>query len=75
VANSRASFVVADAESGADRAEIEDALEDREGVQLVEFDPETGETEVRHGEELISGEEIRQTVEGLGYKVEDAEES
>jgi copper chaperone CopZ len=75
MANSRAEFVVADAESRADREEIEDALEDREGVQLVDLDLDNGQAEVRHGEELISGEEIRSTVEALGYEVEDTEES
>jgi copper chaperone CopZ len=75
VANSRARFVIADAESRADREEIEDALKDREGVQLVDIDLNNGRAEVRHGEALISGEEIRSTVEELGYEVEDTEES
>ena len=75
MANSRATFTVTGVESGEHAEEIEDALRDREGVQLVDLDPETGETEVRHGESLISDEEIRSTVEALGYGVADDEES
>jgi len=74
VANSRTRFVVADAESRPDREEIEDALEEREGVQLADLDLNSGRAEVRHGEALISDEEIRRTVEALGYEVEDTEE-
>jgi copper chaperone CopZ len=70
VANSRASFTVRGVESSADADEIEADLRDREGVQLVDIDPETGETEVRHGEELISGAEIRGAVADLGYEVD-----
>lgn len=74
MANSRVSFTVTDAGSSDDAGDIEDTLRDKEGVQLVDIDPETGETEVRHGEELISGEEIRSTVAELGYEVESDEE-
>ena len=66
--------MVADAESRPDREEIEDALEEREGVQLADLDLSNGRAEVRHGEALISDEEIRRTVEALGYEVEDTEE-
>jgi len=75
VATSRATFTVTDATSAADVETIEDALRDHEGVQLVDVDPETGETEVRHGEALVSGEELRSTVEELGYEVEPDGES
>lgn len=74
MANSRATFTVTGVESADDGAEIEDALQEEEGVQLVDLDPETGETEVRHGEALISDEEIRSTVEDLGYGVETADD-
>lgn len=74
MANSRTSFTVRGVSPG-DAEEIEDALRDREGVQLVDLDPESGETEVRHGEALISDEEIRSTVEDLGYEVEADEAS
>ncbi|WP_143052134.1 heavy-metal-associated domain-containing protein [Halobacterium jilantaiense] len=74
MATSRATFTVTDARSPADVENIEDALRDHEGVQLVDIDPETGETEVRHGESLVSGEEIRSAVEELGYDVEPDEE-
>jgi len=74
VANSRATFRVGGLESADDGEAIEAELREREGVQLVDLDPETGETEVRHGEELISAAEIRQTVEELGYEVDSPEE-
>ena len=73
MANSRTTFTVADVESGADEDEIEAALQEREGVQLV--DVERGEVTVRYGEELISEEEIESVVRELGYEVEKAEES
>lgn len=74
MANSRATFTVTGLTSADDGDEIEAALREREGVQLVDVDPETGQTEVRHGEELISGAEIRQTVEDLGYEVEHSDD-
>ena len=70
MADSRATFTVAGVESADDAEEIEDALKEREGVQMVEIDTETGETEVRHGEELISAAEIESTVRELGYDVD-----
>ena len=74
MANSRATFTVGGLESADDGEAIEAALHDREGVQLVDLDPETGETAVRHGEELISAAEIRQAVQDLGYEVDSPEE-
>lgn len=73
MANSRAMFTVAGLDSAADGEEIEDELREREGVQLVDVEPGTGEVEVRHGEELISGEQIKSAIEELGYEVEDGE--
>ncbi|CQH54107.1 HMA domain protein [Halobacterium hubeiense] len=67
MSNSRAEFTVS---KDADGETIEDALHEREGVQLAAFDPETGLVEVRHGEALISTEEIESTVRELGYDVE-----
>ncbi|MUV60351.1 heavy-metal-associated domain-containing protein [Halobacterium sp. CBA1126] len=67
MSNSRVEFTVS---RDADGAAIEDALHDREGVQLATFDPETGVVEVRHGESLISTAEIKSTVRDLGYDVE-----
>jgi copper chaperone CopZ len=66
VASSRVEFTVS---KTADGAAIEDALRDREGVQLATFDADTGEVTVRHGEALISTEEIKETVRELGYDV------
>ncbi len=71
MANSRTTFTAAGVESTSDGEEIENALHEKEGIQLVTVDDETGEVVVRHGEALISAEEIEQTVEGLGYDVED----
>jgi|AntDeeMinimDraft_5_1070356.scaffolds.fasta_scaffold22143_1 copper chaperone CopZ len=74
MANSRVRFTVAGVDSPDDAEEIEDALRDKEGVQLVDLNQETGESEVRHGEALISDEEILSTVEDLGYEVESNDE-
>ena len=73
MANSRTTFAVAGVESGDDGDEIESALGEREGVQLV--DVESGEVTVRYGEELISEEEIKSVVRELGYDVEAAEDT
>jgi copper chaperone CopZ len=74
MANSRVRFTVAGVDSPDDAEEIEDALRDKEGVQLVDLNQETGESEVRHGEALISDVEILSTVEDLGYEVESNDE-
>jgi len=71
VANSRTTFTASNVGSDSDAADIEDALHEREGVQLVTVDADTGEVVVRHGEELISGEEIESTVTDLGYEIEE----
>lgn len=75
VANSRAKFSVGGVESAADADGIKDELGDLDGVQLADVDPDTGEAEVRYGEELISEEEIESTVRELGYEVEGDQQS
>ncbi|WP_232701603.1 heavy-metal-associated domain-containing protein [Halobacterium wangiae] len=74
MANSRTTFVVRDMEPG-DGEEITEALQEREGVQLVDTDREGGEVSVRFGEELISEVEIKSIVREAGYEVEEAEDT
>jgi len=74
MANSRTEFSVSGAESGAG-GDIEEELEDQEGVQLVAVDGDSGVVEVRYGEELISEREIKTVVRDLGYDVDDGEDS
>lgn len=68
--DSYANFTIRGIESGAEVGPIEDALQDLDGVQMVTIDPESGETEVRYGEELLSAERIRSTVRDAGYEVD-----
>lgn len=71
MANSRATFTVDGVVSADDGEQIENALADLEGVQLAVVDVESREVEVRHGEELVSTEEIKSTVRELGYNVDE----
>lgn len=69
MATSRTEFAVRGLDAG-NGADIEDALGELEGVQLVDVDPENGRVEVRYGEELVYEEAIRDAVRDAGYEVE-----
>ena len=70
MSDSRLKFTVSGVDSAKDVDDITDELQTLEGVQLVEVDADTGQTEVRYGEELLSEEKIKSTVRDAGYEVE-----
>lgn len=69
MANSRETFTVR-GESSDELQGVEDAVGDLEGVQDVQVDPGNDEVTVRYGEELVSGEAIKDAVRDQGYEVD-----
>ncbi|WP_101294427.1 heavy-metal-associated domain-containing protein [Halegenticoccus soli] len=70
MADSRTNFTVEGVASEDDARTIERELRERRGVQSATVDPESGDVEVRYGEELLSAEAIKSTVRDAGYEVE-----
>ena len=70
MADSRTGFTVSEVESEDEAEKIEDELRELQGVQMAVVDYESGDTEVRYGEELLSEEEIKSAVQDMGYRAE-----
>ena len=70
MSDSYLNFTIRGVESEDEVRTITDELQKLEGVQMVDIDAESGRTEVRYGEELLSEEEIKSAARDAGYEVE-----
>lgn len=70
MADSRETFTIQGAESEDELESVADAVRDLDGIQGVDTDSDSGEVSVRYGEELVSGERIKDAARDLGYEVE-----
>lgn len=70
MSDSTTNFAIPGIESEDELENVRGTLHELDGVQMVNVDPESGETEVRYGEELLSEERIRSTVRDAGYEVD-----
>lgn len=70
MADSYAHFTVRGIESADEVGTLESDIQALDGVQLADVDPDSGETEVRYGEEKLSEERIESAVREAGYEVD-----
>lgn len=70
MAENHAMFTVLGSESEDESQNIENELEDMDGVMGAELDHESGETTVRYDVDLLAEERIKITVRDMGYDVE-----
>lgn len=63
-------FTVHGIETEDESQNIEDELEDMDGVMGAELDHKSGETTVRYDVDLLAEERIKITIRDMGYDVE-----
>lgn len=70
MAENHAVFTVHGIESEDESQNIEDELEDMDGVMGAKLDHKSGETTVRYDVDLLAEERIKITVRDMGYDAE-----
>lgn len=69
MAENHATFTVHGIESEEESQNIEDELEEMNGVMGMELDHQSGEITVRYDVDLLAEERIKITVRDMGYNV------